>query len=244
MAKLTKAHQELQLSREKEKIELLKKKAEAQQNKVRYGESWRNALTMEMMKETEFSIGSKEAPKIEDVVDVYKFFDPIVIYREDDEEPFKLDYENFLKSEKDYKKTIEKLDKELEEFNKEKKTAKEEQEEEIEEDDDNDDNIEDGEILTKEEKISKKFLNRNYTVAKYFNRLVPMYNKYTCSCCGKNLPLNLFYKTTNLINSGRMDINGNYHMAICKDCVQKLFMYYYVKVYMCRFKFVLECFCF
>ena len=39
MAKLTKAHQELQLSREKEKIELLKKKAEAQQNKVRYGDT-------------------------------------------------------------------------------------------------------------------------------------------------------------------------------------------------------------
>ena len=86
------------------------------------------------------------------------------------------------------------------------------------------------EDLEDEEKISKKFLNRNYIVSKYFNRLVPLYNKYTCSCCGKNMSLSFFYRTTNLINSGRMDVNGNYHMTICKDCLQKMFMYYYVKV--------------
>lgn len=228
MAKLTKAHQELQLNREKEKIELLKKKAEAQQNKVRYGESWRNTLTIDMMKETEFSIGSKEAPKIEDVVDTYDFFDPIIIYREENEEPFKLDYENFLKSEKEYKKAIDKLNNELKEFSKDNKEKKEDKEED--ETDDEKDTIEDGEVISKEEKISKKFLNRNYIVAKYFNRLVPMYNKYTCSCCGKSLPLKSFYKTNCLINSGRMDVNGDYHMTICKDCLQKLFMYYYTKV--------------
>ena len=95
MARLTKAHQELQLAREKEKMEVLKKKADAQKKRVRYEESWRNELTMDMLKETEFTVGSKESQKLSDIVDLYDFFNPILVYRTEDDEPFKLDYEYF-----------------------------------------------------------------------------------------------------------------------------------------------------
>ena len=117
MARLTKAHQELQLAREKEKMEVLKKKADAQKKRVRYEESWRNELTMDMLKETEFTVGSKESQKLSDIVDLYDFFNPILVYRTEDDEPFKLDYEYFLESKQKFDKVIEKLDKELEEFN-------------------------------------------------------------------------------------------------------------------------------
>ena len=135
MARLTKAHQELQLAREKEKMEALKKKADAQKKRVRYEESWRNELTMDMLKETEFTVGSKESQKLSDIVDLYDFFNPILVYRTEDDEPFKLDYEYFLESKQKFDKVIEKLDKELEEFNDKKKKSDgvtEESKEEIE----------------------------------------------------------------------------------------------------------------
>ena len=225
MARLTKAHQEIQQAREKEKMEILKKKAEAQKNKVRYSEGWRNELTTEMLKETEFLVGSKEAPKLQDIADLYDYFDPILVYRDEEDEPFKLDYENFLAGEKKFEASIKKLNQELKDFNegrneKDKVEIVEEQYE---------NSIEDDGEYTRAEKVSKKYLKRNNIIAKYFNRLVPLYNKYTCSCCGKNLPLSSFPVANSLMNAARMDINGSHHMPICKDCIQKLFIYYYTQ---------------
>ena len=194
MARLTKAHQELQLAREKEKMEALKKKADAQKKRVRYEESWRNELTMDMLKETEFTVGSKESQKLSDIVDLYDFFNPILVYRTEDDEPFKLDYEYFLESKQKFDKVIEKLDKELEEFNDKKKKSDgvtEESKEEIEVLEESQDN----ETELSAETISKKYLKRNNEIAKYFSRFVPVYNKYTCSCCGRVLPLSHFFVT-------------------------------------------------
>ncbi len=227
MARLTKAHQELQLAREKEKMEALKKKADAQKKRVRYEESWRNELTMDMLKETEFTVGSKESQKLSDIVDLYDFFNPILVYRTEDDEPFKLDYEYFLESKQKFDKVIEKLDKELEEFNDKKKKSDgvtEESKEEIEVLEES----QDDETELSAEKISKKYLKRNNEIAKYFSRFVPVYNKYTCSCCGRVLPLSHFFVTNSLTNAARIDVNGSHHITICKECTQKLFMYYYI----------------
>ena len=54
-----------------------------------------------------------------------------------------------------------------------------------------------------------------------------MYNKYTCSCCGKPKQLKDFYPVYNLTCTARVDTKGNYRTNICKECAQKLLIYFY-----------------
>lgn len=61
----------------------------------------------------------------------------------------------------------------------------------------------------------------------YFNRYVPLYDKYVCSCCGTPKLLKDYYIVYNILCSDRVDTNGNFHLYVCKDCCQKLLAYYY-----------------
>lgn len=61
----------------------------------------------------------------------------------------------------------------------------------------------------------------------YFNRYVPLYDKYVCSCCGTPKLLKDYYIVYNVLCSDRVDTNGNFHLYVCKDCCQKLLAYYY-----------------
>ena len=64
----------------------------------------------------------------------------------------------------------------------------------------------------------------------YFSRFVPLYNKHICTCCGTPKNIEDYYITHALSCGDRVDENGNLHMGICKECVQRMFMYYYVRV--------------
>jgi hypothetical protein len=77
----------------------------------------------------------------------------------------------------------------------------------------------------------KKYLNeRNQLVKEYFfdDNMVPRYNKYICSCCGKPKKIEEFHKCWSFINIGRSDIGGQFHKSYCKDCSKKIFNYHYL----------------
>lgn len=65
-------------------------------------------------------------------------------------------------------------------------------------------------------------------VSKYFQRFVPLYDKYVCNCCGKPKPLTDYYIYYNYATISHTDPYGNVRMAICKDCADKLFNYIYL----------------
>ena len=77
----------------------------------------------------------------------------------------------------------------------------------------------------------KKYLNeQNAFIKEYFfdEWVVPRYNKYICSCCGKPKKIEEFHKCWSFINIGRADIGGQFHKSYCKDCSKKLFNYHYL----------------
>jgi hypothetical protein len=77
----------------------------------------------------------------------------------------------------------------------------------------------------------KKYLNeQNAFIKEYFfdEGVVPRYNKYICSCCGKPKKIEEFHKCWSFINIGRADIGGQFHKSYCKDCSKKLFNYHYL----------------
>lgn len=77
----------------------------------------------------------------------------------------------------------------------------------------------------------KKYLNeRNQLVKEYFfdDNMVPRYNKYICSCCGKPKKIEEFHKCWSFVNIGRADVGGQFHKSYCKDCSKKLFNYHYL----------------
>lgn len=77
----------------------------------------------------------------------------------------------------------------------------------------------------------KKYLNeRNEIVKQYFfeDNVVPRYNKYICSCCGKPKKIEEFHKCWSFVNIGRADVGGQFHKSYCKDCSKKLFNYHYL----------------
>lgn len=88
-----------------------------------------------------------------------------------------------------------------------------------------------------------QYLNKqNSDIKTYFNLVTPKYNVYICSCCGLQKPLDEFHKAWSLLYANKIDINGQLHVAWCKDCAKKLFEYYYRK-YECNAELAMERFC-
>lgn len=65
--------------------------------------------------------------------------------------------------------------------------------------------------------------------SQYFYRFIPVYDKYTCTCCGKAKELDEYYIYYNESNLSRMDPFGNVRLSICKKCSEKLFNYLYIE---------------
>ena len=107
MARLTETQLKRVVEREKQKQETIKKKMEIQQKKELYGENWRQVEQERFQNELDVKIGSDETPKLFNSIDLNDFFLPINLYKDEEGEVLKTDFQEYEKTEKKYKKAIE-----------------------------------------------------------------------------------------------------------------------------------------
>lgn len=217
MAKLTNNRAKAAIAKEQKRLDAIQKKMEAQRKKEEFGESWKYSLKDEHKQALKEIVGDFGTPNLVDSVDYNSFFDPINFYKEEDGSVRQLDYKKYLEYEEAYQEVIDDCDKII---NDEIDTSNDSAKEQL------------STHLTKktEKKKSKpkipEYLQKLYqNWTKYFNRFVPLYDKYVCSCCGKALPQDKYFLAYNEGNLGRIEANGKMHTHICIDCCKNLYEY-------------------
>ena len=217
MAKLTNNRAKAAIAKEQKRLDAIQKKMETQRKKEEFGESWKYSLKDEHKQALKEIVGDFGTPNLVDSVDYNSFFDPINFYKEEDGSVRQLDYKKYLEYEEAYQEVIDDCDKII---NDEIDTSNDSAKEQL------------STNLTKktEKKKSKpkipEYLQKLYqNWTKYFNRFVPLYDKYVCSCCGKALPQDKYFLAYNEGNLGRIEANGKMHTHICIDCCKNLYEY-------------------
>lgn len=217
MAKLTNNRVKAAIAKEQKRLDAIQKKMETQRKKEEFGESWKYSLKDEHKQALKEIVGDFGTPNLVDSVDYNSFFDPINFYKEEDGSVRQLDYKKYLEYEEAYQEVIDDCDKII---NDEIDTSNDSAKEQL------------STHLTKktEKKKSKpkipEYLQKLYqNWTKYFNRFVPLYDKYVCSCCGKALPQDKYFLAYNEGNLGRIEANGKMHTHICMDCCKNLYEY-------------------
>lgn len=217
MAKLTNNRAKAAIAKEQKRLDAIQKKMETQRKKEEFGESWKYSLKDEHKQALKEIVGDFGTPNLVDSVDYNSFFDPINFYKEEDGSVRQLDYKKYLEYEEAYQEVIDDCDKII---NDEIDTSNDSVKEQL------------STHLTKktEKKKSKpkipEYLQKLYqNWTKYFNRFVPLYDKYVCSCCGKALPQDKYFLAYNEGNLGRIEPNGKMHTHICMDCCKNLYEY-------------------
>ena len=217
MAKLTNNRAKATIAKEQKRLDAIQKKMETQRKKEEFGESWKYSLKDEHKQALKEIVGDFGTPNLVDSVDYNTFFDPINFYKEEDGSVRQLDYKKYLEYEEAYQEVIDDCDKII---NDEIDTSNDSAKEQL------------NTHLTKktEKKKSKpkipEYLQKLYqNWTKYFNRFVPLYDKYVCSCCGKALPQDKYFLAYNEGNLGRIEANGKMHTHICMDCCKNLYEY-------------------
>lgn len=217
MAKLTNNRAKAAIAKEQKRLDAIQKKMETQRKKEEFGESWKYSLKDEHKQALKEIVGDFGTPNLVDSVDYNSFFDPINFYKEEDGSVRQLDYKKYLEYEEAYQEVIDDCDKII---NDEIDTSNDSAKEQL------------STHLTKktEKKKSKpkipEYLQKLYqNWTKYFNRFVPLYDKYVCSCCGKALPQDKYFLAYNEGILGRIEPNGKMHTHICMDCCKNLYEY-------------------
>lgn len=217
MAKLTNNRAKAAIAKEQKRLDAIQKKMETQRKKEEFGESWKYSLKDEHKQALKEIVGDFGTPNLVDSVDYNSFFDPVNFYKEEDGSVRQLDYKKYLEYEEAYQEVIDDCDKII---NDEIDTSNDSAKEQL------------STHLTKktEKKKSKpkipEYLQKLYqNWTKYFNRFVPLYDKYVCSCCGKALPQDKYFLAYNEGNLGRIEANGKMHTHICMDCCKNLYEY-------------------
>lgn len=217
MAKLTNNRAKAAIAKEQKRLDAIQKKMETQRKKEEFGESWKYSLKDEHKQALKEIVGDFGTPNLVDSVDYNSFFDPINFYKEEDGSVRQLDYKKYLEYEEAYQEVIDDCDKII---NDEIDTSNDSAKEQL------------STHLTKktEKKKSKpkipEYLQKLYqNWTKYFNRFVPLYDKYVCSCCGKALPQDKYFLAYNEGNLGRIEANGKMHTHICMYCCKNLYEY-------------------
>jgi len=73
-----------------------------------------------------------------------------------------------------------------------------------------------------------EYLSQQYEKwIKYFGRIVPLYDKYVCTCCGRPLTMDNYYLTYGEMDYSRVEIDGKMHTHICINCCKKMYEYLY-----------------
>lgn len=217
MAKLTNNRAKATIAKEQKRLDAIQKKMETQRKKEEFGESWKYSLKDEHKQALKEIVGDFGTPNLVDSVDYNTFFDPINFYKEEDGTVRQLDYKRYTEYEEAYQEIIDDCDKVI---NDEIDTSKDSASDQLSE-----------QLTKKKEKRREKpklpeYLQKLYqSWMKYFNRFVPLYDKYVCSCCGKALPQEKYFLAYNEGNLGRIEPNGRMHAHICIDCCKNLYEY-------------------
>lgn len=217
MAKLTNARAKANIAKEQKRLDAIQKKLETQRKKEEFGESWKYSLKDEHKQALKEIVGDIGTPSLKDTVDYNTFFDPINFYKDEDGTVRQLDYKRYIEYEEAYQEVIDDCDKII---NDEIDTSKDSASDQLSE-----------QLTKKKEKRREKpklpeYLQKLYqSWMKYFNRFVPLYDKYVCSCCGKALPQEKYFLAYNEGNLGRIEPNGRMHTHICIDCCKNLYEY-------------------
>lgn len=217
MAKLTNTRAKANIAKEQKRLDAIQKKLETQRKKEEFGESWKYSLKDEHKQALKEIVGDIGTPSLKDTVDYNTFFDPINFYKDEDGTVRQLDYKRYTEYEEAYQEIIDDCDKVI---NDEIDTSKDSASDQLSE-----------QLTKKKEKKREKpklpeYLQKLYqSWMKYFNRFVPLYDKYVCSCCGKALPQEKYFLAYNEGNLGRIEPNGRMHTHICIDCCKNLYEY-------------------
>ena len=217
MAKLTNARAKANIAKEQKRLDAIQKKLETQRKKEEFGESWKYSLKDEHKQALKEIVGDIGTPSLKDTVDYNTFFDPINFYKDEDGTVRQLDYKKYTEYEEAYQEIIDDCDKVI---NDEIDTSKDSASDQLSE-----------QLTKKKEKRKEKpklpeYLQKLYqSWMKYFNRFVPLYDKYVCSCCGKALHQEKYFLAYNEGNLGRIEPNGRMHTHICIDCCKNLYEY-------------------
>ena len=217
MAKLTNARAKANIAKEQKRLDAIQKKLETQRKKEEFGESWKYSLKDEHKQALKEIVGDIGTPSLKDTVDYNTFFDPINFYKDEDGTVRQLDYKKYTEYEEAYQEIIDDCDKVI---NDEIDTSKDSASDQLSE-----------QLTKKKEKRTEKpklpeYLQKLYqSWMKYFNRFIPLYDKYVCSCCGKALPQEKYFLAYNEGNLGRIEPNGRMHTHICIDCCKNLYEY-------------------
>ena len=217
MAKLTNARAKANIAKEQKRLDAIQKKLETQRKKEEFGEAWKYSLKDEHKQALKEIVGDIGTPSLKDTVDYNTFFDPINFYKDEDGTVRQLDYKRYTEYEEAYQEIIDDCDKVI---NDEIDTSKDSASDQLSE-----------QLTKKKEKRREKpklpeYLQKLYqSWMKYFNRFVPLYDKYVCSCCGKALPQEKYFLAYNEGNLGRIEPNGRMHTHICMDCCKNLYEY-------------------
>lgn len=217
MAKLTNNRAKATIAKEQKRLDAIQKKMETQRKKEEFGESWKYSLKDEHKQALKEIVGDFGTPNLVDSVDYNTFFDPINFYKDEDGTVRQLDYKRYTEYEEAYQEIIDDCDKVI---NDEIDTSKDSASDQLSE-----------QLTKKKEKRREKpklpeYLQKLYqSWMKYFNRFVPLYDKYVCSCCGKALPQEKYFLAYNEGNLGRIEPNGRMHTHICIDCCKNLYEY-------------------
>ena len=217
MAKLTNARAKANIAKEQKRLDAIQKKLETQRKKEEFGESWKYSLKDEHKQALKEIVGDIGTPSLKDTVDYNTFFDPINFYKDEDGTVRQLDYKKYTEYEEAYQEIIDDCDRVI---NDEIDTSKDSASDQLSE-----------QLTKKKEKKKEKpklpeYLQKLYqSWMKYFNRFIPLYDKYVCSCCGKALPQEKYFLAYNEGNLGRIEPNGRMHTHICIDCCKNLYEY-------------------
>ena len=217
MAKLTNARAKANIAKEQKRLDAIQKKLETQRKKEEFGESWKYSLKDEHKQALKEIVGDIGTPSLKDTVDYNTFFDPINFYKDEDGTVRQLDYKKYTEYEEAYQEIIDDCDKVI---NDEIDTSKDSASDQLSE-----------QLTKKKEKRKEKtklpeYLQKLYqSWMKSFNRFIPLYDKYVCSCCGKALPQEKYFLAYNEGNLGRIEPNGRMHTHICIDCCKNLYEY-------------------
>ena len=217
MAKLTNARAKANIAKEQKRLDAIQKKLETQRKKEEFGESWKYSLKDEHKQALKEIVGDIGTPSLKDTVDYNTFFDPINFYKDEDGTVRQLDYKKYTEYEEAYQEIIDDCDRVI---NDEIDTSKDSASDQLSE-----------QLTKKKEKRKEKtklpeYLQKLYqSWMKYFNRFIPLYDKYVCSCCGKALPQEKYFLAYNEGNLGRIEPNGRMHTHICIDCCKNLYEY-------------------
>ena len=217
MAKLTNARAKANIAKEQKRLDAIQKKMETQRKKEEFGESWKYSLKDEHKQALKEIVGDIGTPSLKDTVDYNTFFDPINFYKDEDGTVRQLDYKKYTEYEEAYQEIIDDCDKII---NDEIDTSADSASDQLSE-----------QLTKKKEKRREKpklpeYLQKlQQSWMKYFNRFVPLYDKYVCSCCGKALPQEKYFLAYNEGNLGRIEPNGRMHTHICIDCCKNLYEY-------------------